>query len=80
MNAVDLTEAEGHLSYLIDRVEAGETIDITRRGLSVARLTPTLPPRKPIDLAMLQNLTGSWPREKEDAASLVRRMRDGDRY
>jgi hypothetical protein len=32
MDAVNLAEAKAHLSELVDRVEAGDSIDITRRG------------------------------------------------
>lgn len=80
MEAVNLADAKAHLSELVDRVEAGDTIDITRRGKPVARLTAVAAPRKPIDLAMLQALTVALPPQDEDAATLVRSMRDGDRY
>ena len=39
MSAVALFEAKNRLSELIDRVQAGEVIEITRRGTVVARLT-----------------------------------------
>ena len=39
MKAVSLADAKAHLSELIDRAEAGEAIDITRRGRPVVRLT-----------------------------------------
>ncbi|MDR6851544.1 prevent-host-death family protein [Sphingomonas sp. BE123] len=80
MDRVNLADAKAHLSELVDRVERGEQIDITRRGKPVARLAAIAEPRKPIDLAMLQALTAELPREAEDAAALVRAMRDGDRY
>jgi prevent-host-death family protein len=38
--AVGLFEAKTHLSALIDRVERGDEITITRRGVPVARLVP----------------------------------------
>ena len=38
MNEVALFDAKNRLSELIDRVEAGEEIAITRRGKVVARL------------------------------------------
>lgn len=66
MSAVSLAEAKAHLSELVDRVEAGESIEITRRGKRVARLTTTDRARKAIDLAALQALT--------------RTLRDGERY
>lgn len=40
MTAVALFEAKNRLSELVDRVLAGESIEITRRGKVVARLAP----------------------------------------
>src|ERR1700753_697611 len=79
-NAVRLADAKARLSELIDRFEAGDSIDITRRGRAVARLLALAKPRKPIDLAELLALTASVPRQTEDAADLVRAKREGDRY
>jgi prevent-host-death family protein len=79
MDAINLADAKAHLSELVDRVEAGDTIDITRRGRPVARLTTVVKPRRPVDLAVLQTLTASMSRAG-DAAALVRSMRDDDRY
>jgi hypothetical protein len=36
MDAVSLTDAKAHLSELVDRVEAGDSIDITRLFLNYA--------------------------------------------
>ncbi|HKN31124.1 MAG TPA: type II toxin-antitoxin system prevent-host-death family antitoxin [Roseiarcus sp.] len=80
MDAINLAEAKARLSELVDRVEAGDSIDITRRGKPVARLTTVARPRKRIDMAMLQALTAAMPPQAQDAADLVRSMRDGDRY
>jgi prevent-host-death family protein len=80
VEATSLAEAKAHLSALVDRVEAGDSIDITRRGKPVARLTAAVQPRKRIDAAMLQSLTDTMPEPVESAAELVRSMRDGDRY
>lgn len=80
MDTIKLADAKAHLSDLVDRVEAGDTIDITRRGKPVARLTAAVMPRKRIDIDMLKALTASLPPQSHDAADLVRSMRDGDRY
>ncbi len=80
MNAVNLADAKAHLSELVDRVEAGDSIDITRRGKPVARLTAAATPRKRIDASLLRALTATMPAQVEDAADLVRSMRDGDHY
>ncbi|MER9441561.1 type II toxin-antitoxin system Phd/YefM family antitoxin [Mesorhizobium sp. M0340] len=80
MDAVNLADAKAHLSELIDRVEAGDSIDITRRGKPVARLTAVARPRKRIDAVLLQSLTATMPLQAQATADLVRSMRDGDRY
>jgi prevent-host-death family protein len=80
MDAINPADAKAHLSELVDRVEAGGSIDITRRGKPVARLTAVSRPRKRIDAALLQSLTATMPPQAQGAADLVRSMRDGDRY
>ena len=81
MNTINLADAKAHLSELVDRVEAGDSIDITRRGKPVARLMSVARPRKRIDLALLRATTATMPPQRESAAAdLVRSMRDGDRY
>jgi prevent-host-death family protein len=80
MNAISLADAKAHLSELVDRAEAGVSIDISRRGKPVARLTSVTPPRKPINIDLLQSLTATMPAQAESAAVLVRSMRDDDRY
>jgi prevent-host-death family protein len=80
MDAINVADAKAHLSELIDRVEAGESIDIARRGKPVARLVAVARPRKPIDPGLLQALTATMPAPNQSAADLVRAMRDGDRY
>jgi prevent-host-death family protein len=79
MDAISLADAKAHLSELIDRVETGDSIDITRRGKPVARLTAVARPRKRVDAVLLQSLTETMPLQPQDAASLIRSMRDGDR-
>jgi len=80
MEIINLAEAKAHLSELVDRVEAGDIIDIARRGKPIARLSSVSQPRKPIDVELLRALTASMPVATESAGELVRSMRDGDRY
>lgn len=40
MREVQITDAKAHLTQLIDAVERGETVVITRHGRAVARLVP----------------------------------------
>lgn len=80
MDAINLSDAKARLSELIDRVEAGETVEIRRRGKTVARLVPAPPPRKPLDIEALRRLTASMPYQEQSAGDFVRAMRDSDRY
>ena len=79
MASINLADAKAHLSELVDRVAAGDSVEITRRGKPVAQLTAVARPRKPVDAALLRALTATLPPQAEDAAALVRAMRDGDR-
>lgn len=80
MGAVSLADAKARLSELIERAASGETVCITRRGRTVARIVAAEPERKRIDLAALQALTATMPYQEESAGDFVRRMRDEDRY
>lgn len=80
MSTVSPADAKAHLSKLIDRVEAGETIDITRRGRPVARRASAASARQPVDLTALQKLAVGMAPQEQDAEALVRSMRDSDRY
>ncbi|MFA7440846.1 MAG: type II toxin-antitoxin system prevent-host-death family antitoxin [Sphingomonadaceae bacterium] len=80
MDGINLADAKAHLSELVDRVAAGDTIDILRRGKPVARLEGAKRPRKAIDIAKLRKLTDSLPVQTESAGEFTRAMRDGDRF
>lgn len=77
------TEARDRLPDLIDRALAGEDVRITRSGATVVELRPVAPAR--MGRVMTQadwewldaNRVGSRI-PKEDAGSLVSRMRDED--
>jgi prevent-host-death family protein len=75
-----LVDAKARLSELVERAEAGDSIEITRRGKPVARLTGVATPRKRVEMSSLKALTDGIPPQSESAADLVRSMRDGDRY
>ena len=55
-STVGAFEAKTHLSALLDRVEAGEEVTITRHGRPVARLTPATDARKAEIQAALDGL------------------------
>jgi len=80
MNSVNLADAKARLSELVDLAEAGEVINITRRGKLVAQLTPVSKKHEPLDMDAIRRLRASLPFDDEPAGEFVRRMRDEDRY
>jgi len=52
MKQVGVYEAKTNLPRLLDEVERGETILITRHGKPVARLVPLEPPRMTVQQAV----------------------------
>jgi prevent-host-death family protein len=79
METVSLAEAKAHLSQLIDKVESGEEIVITRHGRPVARVAPVEHPKKPIDFEALAEFRKTVPPLRKSSAELLREMRDEDR-
>lgn len=80
MGNVNLAEAKAHLSELVERAAAGDTVRIVRRGKPVAQITAVDTPRKPINHKILRALTDAMPAQNESARTFMRRMRDEDRY
>ncbi len=80
MGSINLADAKAHLSELVERAAAGEAVRITRRGKPVAQIVAADLPRKPVNLAALQALTASMPRQAAPARETIRQMRDEARY
>lgn len=76
MYNVSVAEAKAHLSELLNRVEIGEEIVITRRGQPVARLKGFKNPIKPIDFEEMDRIRASLPVSTVSSAELIRKMRD----
>ena len=74
MSTVTLADAKAHLSHLIDQVEAGNEVVITRRGKPVARITPVGAPRKPLQSLVV--FRARMPKIRKSSAELVRDLRD----
>ena len=79
MDTVDLAQAKARLSELLDKVEAGQEVLITRRGKAVAYLSPAVGPRTPLPLPELAEFRATMPRSQRPAAELLREMRDEGR-
>ena len=76
MDTVNLAQAKARLSELLDKVEAGQEVVITRRGKAVAHLSPAIGPKKPLPLEELAGFRASMPPLRRPAAELLREARD----
>ena len=76
MSAVNLAVAKAHLSELINKVESGEEVVITRHGLPVARVVPVTSVKQPYPLKRLAELRQRLPAWSESSAKLLRKLRD----
>ena len=74
MVTVNLAHAKAHLSELLDRVEAGEEVLITRRGRPVAHLSPAATRKQP--LRPLAEFRQKMPRWRRPSVELLREGRD----
>lgn len=77
---VSVAEAKAHLSELLDAVEKGERVQITRRGKPIADLTPLKVPLPPIDADWLASVAAELPASDVGAVEQVRLSRDDSRY
>lgn len=78
MGAYSIAQAKAHLSALIEQVERGEAVTLTKRGKPVARIVSLVEPaQKPkIDLDELRKFHATMPKSKIDSATMIRKMRD----
>lgn len=83
MQTLTLAETKSHLSAVVDQVEAGAEIVITRRGRPVARIVPESSIDEAEARAWVDELSGFVLAQSEQARSasqLVRELRDEARY
>lgn len=76
MQTINLAEAKAHLSEILNRVEAGEEILITRHGQPVARLGPVEKSLKPVAVERLAAFRARMPHWRRPSAELLREMRN----
>jgi prevent-host-death family protein len=74
MRNVSVAEAKAKLSEILDNVENGEEVIITRRGRPLARLAAFDKPLKP--MISLARFRATMPVAKTPAAKTIRRIRD----
>uniref|UniRef100_E6QVF6 Antitoxin n=1 Tax=mine drainage metagenome TaxID=410659 RepID=E6QVF6_9ZZZZ len=76
MRAVSLAQAKAHLSELMDNVESGEEVVITRHGRPVARVLPINPIKQMLSLQRLAELRQQVPAWRGSSAEMLRELRD----
>lgn len=57
MDSYNVADGKARFSELITRAEAGEEIEIKRRGEVVAKIGPAKKPRKKVDVDALRRIT-----------------------
>lgn len=82
MRRLSVAQAKAQLSALLDAVEQGEAVEITRRGVSVARLVQApQQASQAFDLAAFCAATNRQPLHSTAAAAdVVRDLRDAARF
>jgi prevent-host-death family protein len=76
MRQVTVAEAKAQLSSLLDAVESGQPVVITRRGKAIAELVPRHAVRDL--LPQLQALRDSLPHQATSGVETLRALRDED--
>ena len=74
MVTVNLAQAKANLSELLDKVEGGQAVVITRHGKPVAHLTAVAGPKRPV--RPLAAFRAKMPRWRTSSTKLLRQMRD----
>lgn len=74
MRQVTVAEAKAQLSSLLDAVEGGEPVVITRRGKPIAQMVPRRPVRDL--LPQLQALREALPPQSSSGVDTIRSLRD----
>jgi prevent-host-death family protein len=77
MVTVTLVKAKANLSKLLNRVESGEDVVITRHGRPVAQLSGVSRPKQPV--RSLAEFRAKMPRLRKRSAALLREARDRER-
>jgi prevent-host-death family protein len=78
---VSVAEAKAKFSEIIQAVEAGEDIRITRHGTPVVRLVAEQRhPLKSVDIEQLRRWLTELPYSDVDSGTLIREIRDDERY
>jgi len=77
MVTVSVAATKAHLSELLDRIEKGEEIVVTRRGKPVARLSPVKSQKKPFP--SLAEFREGIPQLKTSGSKVLQMIREEGR-
>jgi prevent-host-death family protein len=77
MKTISLAEAKTHLSELLDRVQAGEEVLVTRHGRPVARIQGAK--RRSAPFRSLADFRAGLKPSRVSSAALLRQLRDASR-
>lgn len=85
MATVGSFEAKTKLAELLDRVEAGETVTITRHGKAVARLVPAAPDeaeraRRRALIEEIKRRRVGWDKGAKPGSTIAELIKAGRRY
>jgi prevent-host-death family protein len=80
MTQVNLEDVKAQFSELVERVEAGETVQILKHGKPVAEIVPIRKIKTPIDFEALRALRQAQPKQSVDSGTFIRSMRNSERY
>ena len=81
MRKVQSSEAKAHLTQLLDDVEGGETIVITRHGKPVARLVPEQESRRRgIEAAIARIRANQKGAKRVSLADIIEAKHEGHKY
>ncbi len=74
MVTVNLAQAKARLSELLDKVQGGEQVVITRHGKAVAQISAATQVKRPV--RSFAAFRARMPRLRKPSAVLIREMRD----
>lgn len=80
MRTMTLAETKSHLSAVVDQVQAGEEIVITRRGHPVARIVADSGGREQDPAALAEEMRAFVLAQPMSEDNSVVAMREADRY
>ena len=78
MQAMSLAHAKTHLSELLNTVESGQEVVITRHGHPIARVLPFGQVKRMLPLERLAKLRSTLPAWQGSSAALLRESRDAE--